>query len=200
MRNRREHLARLYQTSDDPWNLGESSYEQEKYAATLAALSGRRFDLGIEIGCSVGVLSEALAERCSQFVAVDLNPRAVELASSRLSRFPHASVRCAEVPAEWPAGAYDLIVLSEILYFLSEEEIAALAGRVTNDLKPGGLCVVVVWLGDTGAGQLSGGAALDHFRSMLMREATILNQMQRVDTSYALHAFGLLARSDMTGG
>ena len=54
---------------------------------------------------------------------------------------------CGEMPASWPEGRYDLIVLSEIVYFLDAREIADVARLVRRDLSPGGLCLLVNWTG-----------------------------------------------------
>ena len=42
------------------------------------------------------------------------------------------------VPEQWPNGAFDLIVLSEVVYYLSREDVGRLARRVRASLAPGG--------------------------------------------------------------
>eukprot|EP01037_Dinobryon_pediforme_P001478 gene1476-1499_t len=59
----REHFEKLYAANPDPWNFNTSEYEAAKYAATLEALPRPRFHHGLEVGCSFGVLSRALAQR-----------------------------------------------------------------------------------------------------------------------------------------
>ena len=61
-----EHFQRLYDASSDPWQFRSSQYEQAKYRATIASLGTRRFRSGFEAGCSIGVLTRLLAERCER--------------------------------------------------------------------------------------------------------------------------------------
>ena len=49
---------------------------------------------------------------------------------------------------EWPEGSFDLILLSEVLYFLSAADIAATAGLVRRSLLPGGVVLLVNWIGN----------------------------------------------------
>ncbi len=72
-------------------------------------------------------------------------------------RFVHA-----EVPEGWPDGTFDLIVLSETLYFLTAGEVSASARRAAQSLAPGGEIILVNWLGETDT-PLTGEAAADLF-------------------------------------
>lgn len=49
----------------DPWGFQRRWYEQRMYACTLAALPRPSYRRGFEPGCSVGMLSAALAQRCA---------------------------------------------------------------------------------------------------------------------------------------
>ena len=57
------HFEDLYRRSADPWGFASSGYEAAKYAATLAALPRDRYARGLEVGCSIGVFTAALAGR-----------------------------------------------------------------------------------------------------------------------------------------
>jgi Nodulation protein S (NodS) len=50
-----------YRHSPDPWQFAASPYEQRRYAAILRSLSRARYSRAFEPGCSVGVLTAALA-------------------------------------------------------------------------------------------------------------------------------------------
>ena len=54
-----------------PGNSRRAPYEREKYDATLAALP-LRVGSAFEIGCSIGVLTRRLSERCDRLLAVDV--------------------------------------------------------------------------------------------------------------------------------
>ncbi len=100
---------RMYSENIDPWGYETSAYEAEKYALSLSLLDGRRFPRGVEIGCSIGVLSEQIARRCDYFLGVDAAEAALVRARSR--GVANAEFRRAVLPREWPCGACDLIVL-----------------------------------------------------------------------------------------
>jgi hypothetical protein len=53
------------------------------------------------------------------------------------------------VPAHWPEGRFDLIVLSEVVYYLDRADVAALAALVRDAIVPGGDILLVHWLGET---------------------------------------------------
>jgi hypothetical protein len=129
----------------DPWQYATSWYEQRKRALTLAALPDRRYAAGLEIGCSIGTLSVELARRCDTFLAVDASSAALAHAAGRLEHLPAARTRHLTVPQDWPEGAFDLIVVSEVGYYLSPEELAALYERIEATLLPGGTLALCHW-------------------------------------------------------
>ena len=77
------YFERLYERDPDPWNFATSPYEQGKYRETLAILGDRHFSRALEVGCSIGILTSLLAERCDELLAVDINGRALAAARDR---------------------------------------------------------------------------------------------------------------------
>jgi len=147
--HRLTHFEALYRASSDPWNYATSPYEQQKYTATLAGLLRPHYSSAIEVGCSIGVLSAQLCQRCDRFLGLDLSPTALELARRRLAHCRDVALRQVEVPRQWPRRKADLIVLSEVLYYLDEAELAELARHVDGSLMPGGEVVIVASRGPT---------------------------------------------------
>ncbi len=135
----------VHARNEDPWAYTTSWYEHRKRALTLAALPARRFTAGLEIGCSIGTLSVELADRCGSFLAVDASSAALAHAARRLAHLPAAQTRHLTVPHDWPEGTFDLIVVSEVGYYLSPEELAALFDRVEAALLPGGTLALCHW-------------------------------------------------------
>ncbi|MET3809916.1 PIG-L family deacetylase [Arthrobacter sp. UYEF3] len=135
----------VHARNEDPWQYTTSWYEHRKRALTLAALPGRSYTAGLEIGCSIGTLSVELAKRCGNFLAVDASSAALVHAARRLEHLPAAQTRHLTVPRDWPEGSFDLIVVSEVGYYLSPEELAALFERVEATLLPGGTLVLCHW-------------------------------------------------------
>ena len=152
----------LYARDPDPWRFATSDYERDKYAATLAALPDRRFTRGFEVGCSIGVLTRQLAARCDALVAVDVAEAAVEQARQRCAGQGWVTFGTMTVPGSWPEGMFDLIVFSEVLYYLGAEGLRGAAEKAQASLGAGGTILLVNWHGPTD-GACTGDEAAEAF-------------------------------------
>ncbi len=152
----------LYQADTDPWRFRTSDYEADKYAATLAALRRDHYDTTLEVGCSIGVFTSMLAPRCDRLLAIDGSRTA--LAAARTACAGQSAVRFEQrmIPGDFPAGRFDLIVLSEVLYYLTAEDLARAAADCVAAQGAGGEMVVCHWLGETDY-PLTGLAATEAF-------------------------------------
>jgi trans-aconitate methyltransferase len=175
-----DYFAGIYASDPDPWRFTTSAYERDKYAATLAALPRPRYRAAFEPACSIGVFTRVLAERCERLLATDLVPAAVEAARARCADRPQVEIRQGAVPADWPEGRFDLIVLSEFLYFLAQPDLAELVRRVGTGVEPGGDIVLVHWLGETDYPQ-SGDGAAEGFIEQAAPFARILHQSRTAE-------------------
>ncbi|MCZ4119977.1 class I SAM-dependent methyltransferase [Streptomyces sp. H39-S7] len=135
----------MYRGSEDPWSLASRWYEQRKYDLTVAALPRPRYRSAFEPGCSVGELTARLAERCDEVLACDRVGSAVASATRRTAQLPRVTVRQLTLPEQWPAGTFDLIVLSELLYYFDAHDLTRLLDRTVEALEPGGTLVTVHW-------------------------------------------------------
>ena len=141
------HFRRIYDADPDPWRFRTSVYEQAKYRRTVASLGDRRFRSGFEAGCSIGVLTRLLADRCDRLLAVDIVEAPLSVARKACADQPWVRFEQRRVPDEWPHELFDLIVLSEVLYFLSPADIAKVADRVCATLDQAGIVLLVNWRG-----------------------------------------------------
>lgn len=148
-RTPRAYFDELYSRDGDPWGFERRWYEERKYALTLASLPHRRYRSGFEPGCSVGVLTEALASRCDALLAADHVPAAVAAARRRVGSLAHVRIEERTVPDWWPEGPFDLLVLSELCYYFDGEELAALVRSARGSLAPEATIVAVHWRGET---------------------------------------------------
>ena len=144
------HFKRLYDDNEDPWQFRTSAYEQAKYHATVAALANRTFRSAFEVGCSIGEMTRLLAPRCKAMLAVDIIEQPLTAARTTCAHQPWVRFACMQVPQTWPDGTFDLIVLSEVLYFLSPADVAAVADRAAFSLAADGIVVLVNWTGRSG--------------------------------------------------
>ena len=99
-----------------------------------------------------------LAPRCDSFLAVDASSAALAHAAIRLAHLPAARTRHLTVPHEWPDGQFDLIVVSEVGYYLSPDELAGLFERVEAALLPGGTLALCHWRHPVSGWELDGDA------------------------------------------
>jgi SAM-dependent methyltransferase len=141
----RAYFDRIYERAADPWHFETSDYEREKYDATISMLGRRRFASGFEIGCSIGVLTARLADRCDALLSVDVNERALAAAKARCAGLPHVSFAEMCVPAAFPAGPFDLVVVSEVAYYWSDQDLRLAIDRIAS-AAPGGTLELVHFL------------------------------------------------------
>jgi SAM-dependent methyltransferase len=136
-------FERLYRADADPWRYATDPYEQDKYRRTLAALGERRFVRALEVGCSIGVFTAMLAPRCDVLIALDPSPTALARASDRLQGHRNAQLVAGAVPEGLPDGPLDLVVCSEVLYYLSAPLLIETLQGIEQRLAAGGTLVVV---------------------------------------------------------
>lgn len=154
----RDHLEGLYANGDDPWGFRTSAYEQAKFAQTRAVLLRESYGSALELGCGNGELARHLAPLCARYTGLD----AVETALAAARRaVPEGRFVQGYLPCELPDGEHDLIVLSEVLYFLDRPGLAAVGEQIARRW-PGAEVLAVVWLGPSG-NALQGEEALEAF-------------------------------------
>lgn len=139
------HFEGLYAADTDPWGFEDRWYEERKRAVTLSALPQRRFGTAYEPGCSIGVLTEALADRCGTVLASDASALALGRAQERLADRPHVRLERRVLPQEWPDGTFDLVVLSEILYYFAADDLSTVTRRAVAAVAAGGTLLAVHW-------------------------------------------------------
>ena len=144
-----EYFAAMYETSPDPWGFEDRWYERRKYALTLAALPDRRYRRALEAGCANGALTELLAPRCEELFAFDFFDEAVRRTTRRMRLQHHVHVVNARSPAYWPHGTGDLVVWSEVAYYMSEVSAERAVAGLERWLEPAGVIVAVHYTGET---------------------------------------------------
>jgi len=146
-----------YRKTEDPWSFTTSAYERNRYQTTLNALIRPAYGSVFEPGCSVGELTVMLAGRCRSILATDISASAVTTAKRRCAKLSNVSIRCAEFSvATFPRGSFDLIVLSEIMYYFSTREATEMSANIHKHMLPGAELVAVHWLGHSRDHQMHG--------------------------------------------
>lgn len=142
-----DHFEALHRRSDDPWSVRTRWYERRKRALIQAVLPKERYRRAFEVGCSNGEMSALLGERCAELLSVDSAAAAVALAAERTAAEPNVLVRRMRVPDQWPDGSFDLIVVSEVAYYLAADQWTTTVERIGGSLAVGGHVVLCHWTG-----------------------------------------------------
>jgi SAM-dependent methyltransferase len=138
----------MYTDSADPWQLGTRWYEQRKYAITLSMLPKQRYAHAFEPGCSIGVLTALLAERCTLVTATDVAAAALHSAHRRLAdsgRRDQVNLLRQSVDEPWPPGPFDLVVLSEVGYYLTPDALRGVLDRECPRLATDATVIAAHW-------------------------------------------------------
>lgn len=138
----------IYAAARDPWGFEERWYEQRKYAITMAMLPRPRYRHAFEPGCSVGVLTAMLSQRCDRVTATDVAVLALDSARERLARSggsDRVTLLRSSLDAPWPGADVDLVVLSEVAYYLNASSLRDVLARECPRLERGATLIAAHW-------------------------------------------------------
>jgi SAM-dependent methyltransferase len=152
-----------YRADPDPWDVGGSFYEQRKRGVVLAGLRRARYTTAWDPACGTGHLTADLAARCDRVVASDASATAAAIAAERCAGLAvsvhHRALPEAPDEPERAAFAPDLVLLSEVFYYLSDTVRAATVALVDRLAAPAAEVVAVHWDGAPDDAWLSGRGA-----------------------------------------
>ena len=138
----------MYAESADPWHLESRWYEQRKYAITTALLPYPRYRHAFEPGCSVGVLTERLLGRCDHVTSTDISVGALDATHRRLTAAGvsnRVTLLRGSLDQPWPVGPFDLVVLSEVCYYLQPSALREVLDREVPRLARTATVVAAHW-------------------------------------------------------
>ena len=184
------YFDQVYGANRDPWNFETSPYEQAKYAATLAALPLPHYAKAFEIGCSLGVLTAQLAQRCGHLLAVDVSAAALAQAQARCAALPQVELRQLRVPEEYPSQQFDLVLLSEVGYYWSPADLARAADLLVAGLQPNGQLLLVHWTPPVHDYPLTGDDVHEFFLAKTAEDGPLLHLGGQRYESYRLDLLG----------
>lgn len=141
----RVYFEDLYGHNSDPWGYDFHWYEARKRQICLALLTKPRYLKVLEVGCSNGHLSFHLAQRAEELLCIDVSARAVQLASARLQEFEHVVVENRKIPEDYSIQKFDLILISEMAYYLSKDELHQFIEKLKHSLNDDGEILCCHW-------------------------------------------------------
>jgi len=139
----------------DFWDFESSPFEKAKYARLLEMLEGRRYPRALEIACGGGAFTRRMASLCDSVVGVDIAPSAIERARRSSAGAGNVEFRVANaMEMDLRAGGpWDLIVISEVIYYFgwlyTFFEVGWFAAQAVDSLRPGGRLLLVSTCGGT---------------------------------------------------
>ncbi|MBB4521224.1 UNVERIFIED_ORG: peptidoglycan/xylan/chitin deacetylase (PgdA/CDA1 family)/GT2 family glycosyltransferase [Rhizobium sophorae] len=124
----------------DPWNY-LSIYEQVKYEQTLSLIP-QGIDKALELACAEGIFTEKLARKVGQLTATDISQRAIDRAVARCRDHRNVELRVLDFVKSDVPPEQDLLVCSEVLYYMKDEEmLAAVCQKMAAAVKPNGYLI-----------------------------------------------------------
>jgi LmbE family N-acetylglucosaminyl deacetylase len=170
---------------DDPWGVATKWYERRKRAVVLASLPHERYGTAVEPACGTGILTRDLAGRCDRVLASDPVPAAVRRCREHTADLPNVEVTPGALP-DLPAEPADLVVFSEILYYLGDDDLAASVEAAVDRLRPNGHLLSVHWLPWAAEAPRDGMAAHRH----LLAHPALDTLVEHMDERFVLHVLG----------
>lgn len=144
----RRKLERVFQRGEDPYGYWSHPHEREKQNIIESLVNGVHHESALEIGCAEGAFTKRLARFCRHVLAIDLSPTAIQRAQNKLRHQSNISLVCSNIRHCQFAAHWDLIVMSEVLYYVTggsalRNEFQKLVNRITKGLKVGGKMILV---------------------------------------------------------
>lgn len=187
----RLHFERAHERRDDPWGVTSRWYEIRKRGVLLASLPSERYGSTLEVGCSIGVLTEALSARSDRVLALDFADSAVQAARRRLAGDPAVAVEQSDIRDGLPDGPWDLVVLSEVGYYLDVPQLIELLTAVEEGLSDTGILIACHWRHPEPDFLQTG----DGVHRVLSFETVLERLVHHEEADFVLDVFGMDGRS-----
>lgn len=138
---------RLYRQDSDPWNVATSWYEQRKIAIAGACLNEASYSRALDPACGTGHLAREVARRCGAVLACDAAAAAVQAAAATCADLPNVELAVRRLPYDAAASSepFDLLLLSEFLYYLDAATRSASIDSLLPLLAPRAEVLAVHW-------------------------------------------------------
>lgn len=127
---------------DDPWRTFSNRDEAVKRAAIIHALGAGPLGRVLELSSGNGSNSAAIAPLARRLDATEGTAEGTRLTGHAVERWPRARALQLPLPARAPRPTYDVIVIAELLYYLTPRDMALVAHDVARTVRPGATLVL----------------------------------------------------------
>jgi SAM-dependent methyltransferase len=132
------HLSGAW-TFDNPV---EREWQRHALEVVAQKVGANTWGDSLEIGCSEGVFTTELAQRCASVTACDISPVALARAAARCGTHANVRVGPLDVASADIAGQYDLVFVMDVLWFVAARgRKARIAPKLARALRHGGFLV-----------------------------------------------------------
>lgn len=160
MTDMRQHFDSLFALEEDPWKYNSNWRERRRLDLLVAMLPRESYLSIFEPACASGSLTRRLASRGARVVGWDGSPNAIAHARHLLASELHVELDERSVPDHWPEAPFDLVVLSDFLYYLPRERIIDVAALSAQTAGLDGTIVGCHWRGSAHDFLVDGGDAV----------------------------------------
>ncbi len=145
MRVKRD-FERLYRNSPDPWAIGDADSDRYQLYRRVIRENARRSGRILDIGCGNGAFLAQFRGEYKELVGVELSASAVAQGRDRhpyIDFHVGSAGRLDETPVS--DAAFDTIVLSDVVYYLSKGGRLRALEWIADHLESDGLAFVAAW-------------------------------------------------------
>lgn len=171
----RQHFDSLFALDEDPWSYRSDWLERRRLDLLVAMLPDESYGSIFEPACANGSLTGRLASRGGRVVGWDGSPNAIAHARRFLDSLEHVELAEKSVPDHWPVVPFDLVVLSDFLYYLPKESVIDVALLSAQTVRPCGSIIGCHWRKSAHDFLVDGGDAV---------HAVLADVLGRPDMSY----------------
>lgn len=136
----RHHFESLFAATADPWTY-RSDYERRKYQQTLDLIPAGAARV-LELACAEGDFTVALAARVGHVVAADISELALQRTAARCAHLGNVTCLRLDIAEDALPSGLDVIVCSEVLYYIGLSRLPDVARKLSGALAPGGRLVL----------------------------------------------------------
>jgi SAM-dependent methyltransferase len=136
----RGEFEKMYQEIDDPWGCHQANGSLNNRIFCDMVFHTRRYPSLLDIGCGLGDLTNLLhrSNEGGDVSGWDISPTAVDKAKER---FSDIRFECKNILTDPLDQKYDLITISEILWYILDD-LDGVFGKLQSGLKKGGALAI----------------------------------------------------------
>ena len=134
----RRDFDRIYRrAARDAWGYGGDDFTHKRYQVLLEELPKDKVRKVLEVGCAEGHLTRLLARHVQEIFACDISEIAIGRAMANCADLGNIRFAAMDIRRDIPRGDFDLILYSDVLYYLAKKEVTQLLRDSAMALREG---------------------------------------------------------------